>query len=126
MQVDIHFSPHKIQVPEIRAGRECGAVVEFQGIVRGTEDGEPIRALDYEAHPSMAEKELLKITSELAAKHFCDRLIFIHRVGEVPVGEMSLYLRVDARHRAEAFGFCQKLIDRMKQDVPIWKTTSNK
>lgn len=122
MQVDIQFSPHAIQIPEISAGHECGAVVEFRGIVRGSEDGESIRALDYETHQSMAEKELLKIIGELKEEYGCDQVMFVHRLGEIKVGEMSLYLRVHAKHRAEAFGFCQKLIDRMKQDVPIWKS----
>jgi molybdopterin synthase catalytic subunit len=30
-------------------------------------------------------------------------------------------VRVLAKHRGPALHFCEALIDRMKQDVPIWK-----
>lgn len=122
MKVDIYFVHRTINVPDLESGEECGSVVEFQGIVRGSEEGEAISALHYEAHESMAEKVLRQIIAELEAEFPCQRLMFIHRLGEVKVGEMSLYLRVDSKHRAEAFGLSQKLIDRMKQDVPIWKS----
>ncbi|MEM6885578.1 MAG: molybdenum cofactor biosynthesis protein MoaE [Verrucomicrobiota bacterium] len=122
MQAHIYFFHREILIPELSVNKESGAVVEFRGIVRGTEDGQTIQALDYEAHESMAVKELLKITAELETQFSCDQLMFIHRLGQVQVGEMSLYLRVESKHRAEAFGCCQKLIDRMKQDVPIWKS----
>jgi molybdopterin synthase catalytic subunit len=47
---------------------------------------------------------------------------WIHRLGWVPVGEASLFLRVQSAHRAEALNFCALAIDAMKRDVPIWKT----
>jgi len=46
---------------------------------------------------------------------------FIHRLGWVPVGEASLYIRVLSSHRAEGLRFLADSIDRLKQDVPIWK-----
>ncbi len=121
MKTDIYFLHREIQVPELESAKECGAVVEFKGVVRGSEDGAAIAALEYEAHESMAEKQLRRIIAELENEFPCDRVMFIHRLGQVKVGEMSLYLRVDSKHRAEGFAFSQKLIDRMKQDVPIWK-----
>ena len=45
----------------------------------------------------------------------------IHRLGVVPVGEASLYVRVEAAHRGEAFAAAQFIIDELKQTVPIWK-----
>jgi molybdopterin synthase catalytic subunit len=38
------------------------------------------------------------------------------------VGEASLFVRVQSKHRGPALAFCGALIDRMKEDVPIWKT----
>ena len=46
----------------------------------------------------------------------------IHRLGTVPVGETSLFVRVRAPHRSEAFQLLTSFLDRLKQDVPIWKT----
>ena len=103
------------------SGGMDGAVVEFQGIVRATEHGEPIAGIDYECHVEMARVQLTRIAEELAAAHALSELTVLHRVGLVPVGETSLYLRAVAPHRKEAFAAAQELIDRLKRDVPIWK-----
>ena len=45
----------------------------------------------------------------------------LHRVGRLEIGEISILLSVASPHRAEAFDACRYLIDRLKQEVPIWK-----
>lgn len=47
-------------------------------------------------------------------------VLFIHRIGWVPVDEVSLYLRVASSHSTEALRFLADAIDRLKFDVPIW------
>ena len=37
------------------------------------------------------------------------------------IGDISLIVAVASPHRAEAFAACQHIVDRIKQDVPIWK-----
>jgi len=98
-----------------------GARVEFYGTVRATESGEAIRGLRYEIYESMAEKQLSRILSELSVLSPCDAVALVHRMGEVLVGEAAVYVGVVARHRAEAFGMVSALMDRLKQEVPIWK-----
>jgi molybdopterin synthase catalytic subunit len=99
-----------------------GAIVEFHGIVRRQEQGREIEALHYEAYEEMARKQLEKIIADLNVPHPVHSVTIRHSVGRVPVGRPSLYVRVRSAHRAEAFAFAAKLIDRMKQDVPIWKS----
>jgi molybdopterin synthase catalytic subunit len=89
--------------------------------VRATESGEAIRGLRYEIYESMAEKQLSRILSELSVLYPCDAVALVHRMGEVLVGEAAVYVGVVARHRAEAFGMVSALMDRLKQEVPIWK-----
>jgi len=103
------------------AGTECGAVVEFAGVVRGEENGEVIGALDYEAYEAMARGEMERILRELAAEFACESVAVRHRIGRVPVGEASIVVRVEAKHRAEAFGMLTEFMNRLKRDVPIWK-----
>jgi molybdopterin synthase catalytic subunit len=110
----------------VRALRETGAVVEFHGIVRATEGDAQIDGLFYEAYEPMARREFDRIIAELAARHSPQAVRIIHRLGFVAVGEASLYVRVEGRHRGEALAFCGELIDRMKQDVPIWKTAKRR
>ena len=99
----------------------AGSWTEFRGRVRGEEDGQPIRALEYEAYPAMAEGELRRLLGELSAKHPCLSARIIHRVGIVPVGEAAIYAGIASAHRAEGFALLAAFMDRLKQDVPIWK-----
>jgi molybdopterin synthase catalytic subunit len=103
------------------ASEQTGAVVEFKGIVRRDEAGSPIAALEYEAYQPMAETMMRRIATELGAQHPCDHVLILHRTGIVPVGEAAIIIRATARHRAEAFALVSGFMDRLKQDVPIWK-----
>ena len=123
MESDVIFASGPISVPvKTSASRETGAVVEFHGVVRETEGGEKIGGLFYEAYEPMARREFDRIIAELCAKQAIQSVLVIHRLGDVRVGEASLFVRVEARHRGQALAFCGALIDRMKEDVPIWKS----
>jgi len=122
MKIQIHLGPEKIIPPGESSDPTNGAVVCFSGTVRGEEAGQPIHSLFYEAYRPMAENQIQAILTELAAKHPCTSAEVIHRLGTVPVGETSLFVRVRAPHRAEAFQLLTSFLDRLKQDVPIWKT----
>ena len=122
MKTRIEFTRTKI-VPQAVAhsSPEIGACLEFSGIVRELENGKKIPGLFYEAYESMARAQLEKIFQELAAKHSCEEILFVHRLDLVPVGEASLFIRISSRHRQAGLTFMGELIDRLKADVPIWK-----
>ena len=123
MKKQIEFTRTAIVVPPQPGKlREIGACVEFHGIVREMENGEAISALFYEAYEAMARSQLERIADELNAAHPCDEICLIHRLGPVPTGEASMYLRVLSRHRQEAFDFAAGFVTRLKADAPIWKT----
>ena len=122
MKTEIIFTRQDIAIPAMMlTSREVGACVEFQGIVREMEESTPLQGLEYEAYEPMAGRLLHLHFTELAAKHPCEAVVFIHRLGWVPVGEASLFVRVLASHRGEALQFLAEAIDRLKTDVPIWK-----
>lgn len=98
-----------------------GALVDFLGVVRGVENGQPIDGIEYQAFVEMAEIELKRI-AENARKDFMLGLVLVHhRIGFVPAGEPSLFVRVAAPHRDAAFAGCQHIIEQLKARVPIWK-----
>jgi len=100
----------------------AGAAVSFLGIVRGEEDGAPIRGLLYEAYQPMAGRQLQAVGRELTARF--PALLearLVHRIGSIPVGEIALLVQTAAPHRADAFAACQFAVDRIKQLLPIWK-----
>ena len=122
METQITFTHESIVVPQLAlSSREIGACLEFQGIVREREKDRKLAGLQYEAHEPMARRHLTRIFEELNIAHPCAEVVFIHRLGWVPVGEASLFVRVTSAHRGEALQFLAEAVNRMKADVPIWK-----
>ncbi len=123
MDSELHFVHAPIVAQPLRLpSHEVGACVEFSGIVRELEAGMPLTGIRYEAYEPMARRMFGRIFSDIEGKHPARSVTVIHRLGWVPVGEASLFVRVLAKHRGPALGFCGEVIDRMKADVPIWKT----
>ena len=100
-----------------------GAAVCFSGVVRGSESGVAITAIDYEAFVPMAERQFQLLFDEMEKRWPIESVRLVHRLGVVRVNEASLWVEVIAPHRGEAFAACQWLIDEMKRVVPIWKKT---
>ena len=120
--MEVIFTHDTIVAPAVEfPSREVGACAEFWGIVREQEGGRTLAGLHYEAYESMARREFARVATELQEKYPVAGALVIHRLGWVPVGEPSLFVRVLAKNRGPALGFCGELIDRMKVDVPIWK-----
>ncbi|MEI6714884.1 MAG: molybdenum cofactor biosynthesis protein MoaE [Verrucomicrobiota bacterium] len=100
---------------------ETGAVADFLGIVREMEGPVRLSGLRYEAYEPMARKQLERIFKELGVLYPAFAVTFIHRIGWVPVGGVSLFMRVQTIHRGDAFEFMAAAINRLKRDVPVWK-----
>jgi molybdopterin synthase catalytic subunit len=99
----------------------AGAIICFEGIVRPREDGRPIAALDYDAYEPMASRMLRELAAAMLSEHRLFAIRIEHSRGRVPVGQCSFRLAVASRHRKEGLAAMDAFIDRMKQDVPIWK-----
>lgn len=119
------LSPDPIDEAVLAASRAMspgmGAAVCFSGVVRGSEDGLAITAIDYEAFKPMAEHQFRLLFDEMERRWPVESVRLVHRLGIVRVNEPSLWVEVVAPHRGEAFAACQWLIDEMKRVVPIWK-----
>jgi len=98
-----------------------GAVVNFLGVVRGSEEGKTISAIEYEAFEKMVSHQFRLLFDEMAKRWPIESVRLVHRIGVVKVNEPSLWVEIVAAHRGEAFAACQWLIDEMKRVVPIWK-----
>ncbi len=98
-----------------------GAVVTFLGTTRDNFQGKRVLNLDYEAFEEMALKKMEEIRLELQAQFAVEDIAISHRIGTVPIGEISMVIAVASPHRKEAFQACQQAVDRIKELVPIWK-----
>ena len=99
----------------------AGAIVDFQGIVRDSENGTEIKGIQYEANREMAEHQLKQIAEQAAIEFGLRSIIIHHRIGFVAVGEPSLFTRVCSGHREAAFQASRWIVEELKKKVPIWK-----
>jgi len=98
-----------------------GGYVSFEGWVRNHNEGREVRRLEYEAMSGLAEREGERIIAEACARYGVTHAVCVHRVGELAVGELAVWVGVSAGHRDEAFRACRYIIDEVKHRVPIWK-----
>jgi molybdopterin synthase catalytic subunit len=103
------------------SGPGIGAVALFVGQVRDHARGRAVTRLEYEAYPSMAEKQLWAIVADLEARYPGTKVAIHHRTGELGVGDVAVVAAAGSAHRASAFDALREAIERLKADVPIWK-----
>jgi molybdopterin synthase catalytic subunit len=105
----------------------AGAVVSFSGVVRNHDGGKSVERLSYSAHPT-AHQVMADVVARLVAEQAGGgsatqpvRIWAAHRIGMLEIGDPALVCAVSAAHRAQAFAVCSELVDRIKEQVPIWK-----
>lgn len=100
---------------------EDGAVLLFLGVVRDHNDGRPVTGMEYEAYREMAEKVLEEIAVEVEKRWGTDRIVVLHRIGTLEIGEASVAIAVSTPHRAEAYEASRYVIEEIKERLPVWK-----
>jgi molybdopterin synthase catalytic subunit len=81
-----------------------------------------VTGLEYEAYVEQVAPRLTRVA--VAARERWQeigRLVLLHRVGRLEVGDVSVVVVASTPHRAEAFAAAQFCIDTLKHTVPIWK-----
>lgn len=102
----------------------AGGTCVFLGTVRDRSDQGEVTGLTYEAWQELALARLGELADEISARWPVRRVALLHRTGELGIGEVSVVVACSAPHRAEAFEACRHGIERLKEDVPIWKKES--
>jgi adenylyltransferase/sulfurtransferase len=118
------FSHTPIDTTALRAelaNPESGGYSSFEGWVRNHNEGHKVRHLEYEAFEPLAVKEGERIVAEAIRRFGIERAACVHRVGDLAIGDMAVWVGASARHRDEAFRACRYIIDEVKHRVPIWK-----
>jgi molybdopterin synthase catalytic subunit len=99
----------------------AGGTCVFVGTVRDHSAAGSVTGLTYEAWEERAAKRLEEIGGEMLEKWPVRKVALLHRTGDLAIGEASVVVACSAPHRAEAFDACRYGIERLKEDVPIWK-----
>lgn len=105
-----------------RADR-AGAIATFTGMVRAkeSENDEPTEYLEFEKYEGVADERMRDLREELEAREGVLEVRLHHRTGVVEAGQDIVFVVVLAAHRREAFRTVEDGIDRLKEEVPLFK-----
>jgi len=95
----------------------------FLGQVRADISGiKKVKAIEYSAYEEMAGKEAERIKKDIL-EEFNDvkSVEILHSVGVVMAGEISLMVMVSAGHRHHAITACARVVELIKEKMPVWK-----
>ena len=119
--VDVRDRPLDVaEVTAAVADAAAGGTTVFVGAVRDHDGGRDVVRLEYTAHPT-ARARLAEVAAEVAAEFDVVAVAAVHRIGALEIGDLAVVSAVSAAHRDTAFEASRALIDRLKQQVPIWK-----
>ncbi|KAJ7706231.1 molybdenum cofactor synthesis 2 [Mycena rosella] len=108
----------------------AGATAVFIGTTRNSFKGKVVTRLEYQAYSTLALKQMANIVRDVqasmppedpASDQPAIRCAVHHRIGVVPVGEVSIVIAVASRGRKEAFAACERILEDIKAKVTIWK-----
>ncbi|WP_436934969.1 molybdopterin synthase [Halovenus marina] len=100
-----------------------GAIATFTGRVRERNHSEdtPTKYLEFEKYDTVAEQKMATIREELCEREGVYDVRLHHKTGVVTAGEDIVFVVVLAGHRDEAFATVSDGIDRLKDEVPLFK-----
>jgi molybdopterin synthase catalytic subunit len=111
------------EIKNLGIRKDTGGHSIFLGQVRDDlSEGRRVIAIEYSAYEGMVSDEAEKIKG-IIFNEFSDilEIVIIHSVGTVKAGEISMFVLVSAGHRDHAIKACQKLVELIKERLPVWK-----
>lgn len=118
------LSPQPFEIAPLREqllSAHAGAYASFEGWVRDHHGGRAVAGLRYESYAALADSEGERILSEAIERFAIVDARCVHRIGDLAIGELAVWVGVSAAHRDAAFAACRFIIDETKGRVPIWK-----
>lgn len=100
---------------------DCGAQLIFLGCTRRTTGDQVTTFLVYDAYQPMAENELRNLAQIASQRWPLRKIVIHHRMGRVDVGQASVIVAAASPHRPAVMEAVPWIMDRLKQEVPIWK-----
>lgn len=93
----------------------------FLGQVRADEkDLGVVTAIEYTTYEDMALEKAHEIREDVFSKYPLTCMHIYHSLGEVKTGEICIFVFTSSAHRKAAIDACEELVERIKQEVPIW------
>ncbi len=106
---------------------EYGAMSNFIGTMRHSNEGKDIVEMFLEHYPGMTEKSLESIVIQAQKQWEIIDTLVVHRVGNIQPNDAIVLVAVWSVHRVDAFESCRYIMEQLKSTAPFWKreTTNN-
>jgi molybdopterin synthase catalytic subunit len=116
-----HLALTTADYARLLADPASGGFCAFEGWVRNHNEGLAVTRLEYQAFELLGVKEGERIVAEAFARYPIKQALCVHRLGDLGIGDVAVWVGVSAAHRDEAFKACRYIIDEVKHRLPIWK-----
>lgn len=103
------------------AGRGGGGLVIFVGYVKGRVGDAAVHSLEYEAYEPYASRKIEEIEGWARSIDGVLEARIYHVVGPLKPGDHTIYVMVSAVNRDVAFRVAREALERVKEEVPIFK-----
>lgn len=100
---------------------DCGALVQFFGIVRNHHQGRAVTGIQYHAYAPLAHRALDNLETACRQQFKLPWCRIAHGTGWMDVGAISVAILTASPHRDAAYAANRWAIDQLKHTVPIWK-----
>lgn len=125
LSVSVTKSDFKIEQEYARlrelAGKRCGAIVQFVGLVRDFNEDADVRILELQHYEGMTESIIEDVCTEARSRWEIAEPLVIHRVGPLEPGDQIVLVSVASTHRDQAFSACEFIMDQLKTKATFWK-----
>jgi molybdopterin synthase catalytic subunit len=111
------------EINNLSLRKDTGAHSIFLGQVRADiSEDRKVKQIEYSAYEEMVSLEAESI-EKIIHSQFTDilEIVIIHSIGIVMAGQVSIFVLVSAGHRNAAIGACQKIVELIKERLPVWK-----
>lgn len=98
-----------------------GAHSIFMGQVRSDVVNEQaVVAIEYTAYEEMALEKMHIIREDIFNKYALTCMHIHHSLGRIAAGDICLFVFTSSGHRKAAIAACEEVVERIKQELPIW------
>lgn len=105
---------------------DYGAMANFIGTMRNSNEGKDITEMFLEHYPGMTEKSLEKIANEAQQQWNIIDTLVVHRIGNIKPNDSIVLVAVWSKHRVDAFDSCRYIMEQLKSIAPFWKREKSK
>lgn len=93
----------------------------FMGQVRAdVVNDRTVVAIEYTAYEEMALEKMHQIREDIFSKYALTCMHIHHSLGRIATGDICLFVFTSSAHRKAAIAACEEVVERIKQELPIW------